>query len=223
MLFFGILSLLLAVTSAEVCYKATEAACLPNGANKSSDIRLPECNAVYGSIKDVQVNLQSFAMANLETSFKFLFMSSYVGTYEYNREGFKKLYRKHSDKLWDDAVDVMKYITNRGGSMNFEQPSQLSANVSQGSLDLSELPSLSRALDILKELADAAFRIHKKAQEHNSHDPAIAHYIDEQFLESHTERVRELAGYVTELKKLSSAQDYAVATFLFDEYLQKSL
>jgi len=45
----------------------------------------------------------------------------HFGNYETNREGFKGFYRKLSDKLWKDAIDLIKYITQRGGKMNFNQ------------------------------------------------------------------------------------------------------
>jgi Ferritin-like domain. len=36
-----------------------------------------------------------------------------------SREGFEKLFRKLSDSTWDDAIDLIKYITKRGGTMDF--------------------------------------------------------------------------------------------------------
>lgn len=48
-------------------------------------------------------------------------MSTYLGNYENQREGFKKLYRKYSDEMWENGIDLIKYITKRGGSMNFGQ------------------------------------------------------------------------------------------------------
>lgn len=69
----------------------------------------------------MQVDLQAFVNANIETSFEFLLMSAHFGNYEANREGFKAYYRKISDKAWEDAIDVIKFITKRGGRMNFNQ------------------------------------------------------------------------------------------------------
>lgn len=82
---------------------------------------IPNCNAKFGAIDSLQAELQAFANANIETSFEFLLMSTHFGNYEANREGFKGLYRKLSDKSWEDAIDLMKYIADRGGRMNFNQ------------------------------------------------------------------------------------------------------
>lgn len=90
-------------------------------------------------------------------------------------------------------------------------------------LELNELTSLAKALDTQKQLANGALRIHAQAQTHNKHDASVAHYIEEQFLESQTERVRDLAGYSSDLRNLLTERDPSVSVFLFDEYLQKSL
>lgn len=69
-------------------------------------------------------------MASIDKSYEFLLMSSHFGSFETNREGFKKLYRKLSDKTWENAIDVIKYIAQRGGSMNFMEPPRLNNPVS---------------------------------------------------------------------------------------------
>lgn len=79
------------------------------------------CNAQYGAIDTLLADLQSFVNANIETSFELLLMSAHFGNYEANRSGFKSLYRKLSDESWKDAIDLIKYITKRGGRMNLNQ------------------------------------------------------------------------------------------------------
>lgn len=92
---------------------------------------IPNCNAKYGAIEALQADLQSYANANIESSFEFLLMSSYFGNYEDQREGFKALYRKYSDKMWEDAIDIIKYIAKRGGRMNFNQLPRFKKQVTQ--------------------------------------------------------------------------------------------
>lgn len=82
---------------------------------------ISNCNAKYGAIDALQADLQAYANANIETSFEFLLMSTHFGNYEAHREGFKGLYRKLSDKSWEDAIDLMKYIAQRGGKMDLNQ------------------------------------------------------------------------------------------------------
>jgi len=91
-------------------------------------------------------------------------------------------------------------------------------------LELTELNSLAKALDSQKQLADEALRIHAQAQHHASkQDAAIAHYIEEHFMESLSERVSQLAGYSNDLKNMLEERDASVSVFLFDEYLSKIL
>lgn len=85
------------------------------------------------------------------------------------------------------------------------------------------MSSLSKALDTEKQLADEALRIHAQAQHHTKQDAAVAHYMEEHFAESLTERVRQLAGYTNDLKNLVGERDPSVSVFLFDEYLKKVL
>lgn len=104
---------------------------------------LTECNAKYGDIQLVEGELSRFANAHITSSFHYLLMvlsyfidsystinnvvingrcfsqSSYFGNYETNRQGFEKLYRKLSDSAWEKAMDIIKFITKRGGIMNF--------------------------------------------------------------------------------------------------------
>lgn len=83
--------------------------------------------------------------------------------------------------------------------------------------------SLAKALDTEKQLAREALRIHNQAQHHTSLDADIAHYIEEHFTESLSERVRDLAGYSNDFKNLLTDRDPSVSVFLFDEYLKKTL
>ncbi|XP_043512769.1 uncharacterized protein LOC122530141 isoform X2 [Frieseomelitta varia] len=220
MLFFGILSILLAVVFAkDTCYTDVGAAC--NSLPKPE--LMSNCNAKYGYTKKHLTDLQSYANANIGISFEFLLMSSYFGNYEDQREGFKKLYRKFSDEMWEDAINTIKYITKRGDIMNFNESPRFvkPTNV----LELNELNSLAKALDRQKQLANEALRIHSTFTQINKEDDAaLAHYIEEKFLEPQADRVRDLAGYTNDLKNLlRTGDDPSVAIFLFDEYLKKSL
>ncbi|KAL6262359.1 hypothetical protein P5V15_007448 [Pogonomyrmex californicus] len=221
MLFFGVLSALFLTAFAEYCYTDIESACSTNPKNGGL---VSNCNAKYGAIETLQPELQAFANANIETSFEFLLLSTHFGNYEANREGFKKLYRKLSDKSWEEAIELIKYITERGGKMDMNQLPRSKKLVKDSRiLELTELSSLAKALDSEKQLADEALRIHSQAQHHTKQDAAVAHYIEEHFMESLTERVRQLAGYSNDLKNMLEERDASLSVFLFDEYLKSAL
>ena len=97
---------------------------------------LKNCDAKYGSFEAMQPELQAYANAHIESSFEYLLMSTHFGNYEANREGFKGLYRKLSNDAWEKAIDIINFITKRGGRMNFNQLPHFKKSVSiiQGNL-----------------------------------------------------------------------------------------
>ena len=220
MLFFGILSIFLLTASAEYCYNDIESACSTNPKNGGL---ITNCHAQYGGTTDLQPDLQAYANANIETSFEFLLMSTHFGNYETNREGFKGLFRKLSDKSWEDSINLIKYITKRGGRMDLNQLSRFKKPAKDSKiLELTELNSLAKALDSEKALAVNALDLHSQTQHSTKYDVDIAHYLEDH-LESLSERVRDLAGHSNDLKNLLEDRDPSVSVFLFDEYLKKTL
>ncbi|KAG8037453.1 hypothetical protein G9C98_005663 [Cotesia typhae] len=224
MIKFGVLLglLLIGVCSGEFCYNDVEAACSPRPL--TGDGTMLSCNAKYGAIDQLMVDLQSYANANIETSFEYLLMSTHFGNYETNREGFKGLYRKMSDRAWENAIDIIKFITKRGGKMDFNQlPRFKRTGKEQRVVELSEISSLAKALDTEKQMADEAIRVHGQAQHHTKLDSSVAHYMEEQFMEPQAETVRTLAGHTNDLKRLLGDNDASLSIFMFDEYLKKTL
>ncbi|XP_017794614.1 PREDICTED: uncharacterized protein LOC108576181 [Habropoda laboriosa] len=171
MLFFGILSVLLAVASANYCYDDVGAVCGTVPPKDEKVKNLPNCSAKYGSIVAHLPILQSYANTNIAFSMDFLLMSSYFGNYEYQREGFQKLYRKYSDEMWEDAIDVIKYLAKRGGTMDFEQLPRIKG--SPKVLEMNELSSLAKALDSQKLLANEAMHIYTEAQLAHTQDKVV--------------------------------------------------
>ena len=223
MLFFGILSILLAVASAQNCYKEVESICRDSPTVTKFN---EKCNAKHGQIDKLEPRLQQYANYNHLSSFQYLLMSSHFGNYEAHREGFKALYRKLSDQSWEDTINVLKYLGKRGGKANFNQLPHNVDVMQNKKFDLDEIKSLSKALDMQKGLAAEASRIHSEALRHENHDyedAGIIHYLQEQFIEPQTDRIRDLAGYTNDLKGIIANRDASVGVFLFDEYLKKSL
>lgn len=148
-------------------------------------------------------------------------MSTHYGNYRKNREGFGKLFRGLSDSKWEEAIEIIEHVTQRGGEMEFHPPPKIEN--SPPAYELYEIQSVAKALDIEKQLALEAFKIHKEAsaRSEGKHDPEIASYIENEFVHDQSKTIRKLAGYVTDLNKMLSGQDGSLALYLFDEYLQK--
>ncbi|KAF7988065.1 hypothetical protein HCN44_007559 [Aphidius gifuensis] len=223
MLRFGFFfCVLLAIgANAEFCYNDVDKAC---SSMLTSGSQLASCNAKYGHFMDIEPELQSYANAHIETSFDYLLMSTHFGSYEANREGLKGYFRKLSDKAWKEGIEIIKFITKRGGTMNFNQPPRFKPTMAKKStLALNELNSLARALDTEKQLAEEAFRMYGQALQHSKLDPSVAHYLEEEFIEGQADTIRTLAGHTSDLTKLLRVKDNSLSVFLFDEYLQKTL
>ncbi|KAF7287527.1 hypothetical protein GWI33_005894 [Rhynchophorus ferrugineus] len=228
---FIVLSALFAIglCADEVCYKDTQRAC----SSTSSKLvpGTPNCNAKYGAIDFMQTELQQYANQLLYRSFDFLLMSTYFGNYLKNRPGFEKLYRTYSDNLWNDGIELIKYLDVRGGSMDFGNiPSVLGEAAGgaeakpapQPNWELNEYLSLSKALDLEKELAGEVFKIHLYADDHTPghYDAELTHHLEEVFVSKHRDIVRNLAGYTKDLGEMLDTADSSLAVYLFDELLQ---
>ncbi|KAJ4435679.1 hypothetical protein ANN_18295, partial [Periplaneta americana] len=189
-----------------------------------SGVDLKNCHAKYGAAHEVMFDLQSYVNAHIGRSFDYLLMSTHFGNYEKSREGFEKLFRKLSDTTWDDAIDLIKYITKRGGVMNFSARKAQEDEPEDKTLELYELGALAHGLDTQKKLAEEALFIHGEATRRREgyHDPEVSSYLEEHFMHRHAEVVRDLAGHTNDLKRLlSENKQTSLALFLFDEYLQK--
>ncbi|KAF7287531.1 hypothetical protein GWI33_005896 [Rhynchophorus ferrugineus] len=208
---------------ADECYKDVVAACNPTLSKQLAGIA--NCNAKYGGIQELQPDLQRFANHLFFRSFDFLLMATHYGNYIKNRPGFEKLFRGLSDSLWSDGIETIKYITTRGGQMNLNNIAKdlQDEELTSPSLELYEMQSIAKALDVEKKLALQAFDLHKSAsgKKHESHDPEIAHHLEEEFMEKHRDTIRELAGHSRDLSVLLSGPDASLALYLFDQHLQK--
>lgn len=156
-------------------------------------------------------------------------MSSYFGNYDKNRHGFQKLYRDLSDETWNNGIELIKLIGKRGGMHDF---SQRKVKLNSTFIELNELESLTKAVDIQKEFFDDANQIHevvthkdhriKNDVDKHVHDADIAHTMEEEFAEKQSEQIRKLVGYVHDLSKMMEGSEKALSVYLFDEYLQKA-
>lgn len=181
------------------------------------------CNASYGAIRGAERDLQVYANAHVTRSFEYLLMATHFGNYEKNREGFQKLFTGLSDNKWEKAIELIKYITKRGGKMDFANVKDEKVGADTANLELYELQSLSKALDIEKQLATEAHRIHGEVTRRNDkyHDPEISSYLEEEFVHEQADIIRKLSGYTTDLSKMLSGKDRSLSLYMFCDYLGK--
>ncbi|XP_017480770.1 PREDICTED: soma ferritin-like [Rhagoletis zephyria] len=181
------------------------------------------CHSLYAGIQNVESGIQSYINLNMHKSYQYLSMSTFYNSYQKNRPGFTKLYKEMSDRSFDDAIELIRHVTRRGGQVDFRAMSQHPNSVANSklSLDEDELHSLGTALDVEKILADGATRLHLEATHGRPHDPQTAHFVEEKFLGRQAESIRKLSGYVNDLSKIMNNRDPSLGVYLFDQYLEK--
>lgn len=198
----------------------------------SSDVN--QFTAQFSSINHIANDLQTFTNQQLDKSFDFLLLAFTFDKYDLDRPGFEKLYRKLSDKAWEDTEKLVKYQSRRGLTVQLDGvQSGVLGQLNEGKvggkttlLDSNELSSLKVALGYEKILADESHRIHKKiSHAHDkgaAYDPDVAHFLDEEVIEYQSGTIRKLTGYIHNLHSIieeSNTKDMGV--HMFDEYLDK--
>ncbi|XP_073963679.1 ferritin light chain-like isoform X1 [Choristoneura fumiferana] len=210
------------------CYQDVSIDC----SQASNSLVLARCNAIYGGYGhhgNLATEMQAYANLHLTRSYEYLLSASYFNNYQTNRGGFSKLFRKLSDDAWEKSIELIKHITTRGGVMDFSRRSTLDSVANKNyTVELHELEAMAKALDTQKEIAERAFHIHREATRNSQHlhDPEIAQYLEEEFIEDHAKTIRNLAGHTADLKKFiasNDGQDLSISLYLYDEYLQKTV
>lgn len=193
-------------------------------------VQLDSCTSVFSGFPHVQTDLNKYTKQMLDKSFDFLILSSVFDTYSLDRPGFEKLYRKISDKAWEDTIGLIKYQSKRGSSVTLEKNTKNTAAIRDITklLQSDEPSSLKLALDYEKIMANEAHRMHKEishATPHDSgkrYDPDVAHYLDEKLIEYQSGTIRKLSGYIKNLDDIMNHGDTKdLGVQMFDEYLDK--
>lgn len=202
---------------------------LVNGAVSGGGCTLSadSCTSLFSGFPHVQSDLNKYTKQMLDKSYDFLLLSSVFDTYTLDRPGFEKLYRKISNKAWDDTIQLIKYQSKRGASVTLMKGNENPAAVRDVAslVQSNETSSLKLAIDYEKLMATEAHHIHKKISHADSgkhYDPDVAHYLDEKLIEYQSGTIRKLSGYITNLNDiLNEADTKDLGVQLFDEYLDK--
>ncbi|XP_043483803.1 uncharacterized protein LOC122512163 [Leptopilina heterotoma] len=63
-------------------------------------------------------------------------------------------------------------------------------------------------------MAEEALRLYAQTKNHPKQDVAVAHYLEEEFMEPQADCIRKLAGHYNDDKNILQVRD----VFLFNEY-----
>lgn len=186
------------------------------------------------SNKELSDKLVAYAWDQIVASYDHLLLSVNFDTYTKDRPGFEKLYRGLSDSAWEKAIEVIKYVAQRGGKPDVNTiHTKYAASPKSIEASVVEVQSLEEALKIEKLLSTHAFKIHDEVQSHHKTekkelDAGLAHFVEEELIEGQAGTIRKLVGLHNDLKTILKGEDDCtndkntqLACFLFDEYLKK--
>lgn len=182
-----------------------------------------ECSSIYGGFKANENNLHNMVMYHLEDSFKFLLMASHFNRDDVNRVGLHKTLMGYSDQLWGNAVKMIKYISRRGGKFDNSKISSFTLKSVQPNDFDGEVEALAITLDVWKRQAlDVNLRIKQAMHKHNDthFDPSIFGFFQDDFVESYTQNIRDLAGHLNIMGKMAKDEKTKkMGLHLFDNSL----
>uniref|UniRef100_T1E2Y5 Ferritin n=1 Tax=Psorophora albipes TaxID=869069 RepID=T1E2Y5_9DIPT len=203
---------------------------LANGAvsGGSCSVEKGTCTSLFSGFSHVQSDLSKYTKQMLDKSFHFLLLSKVFDVHDMDRPGFEKLFRKTSDKAWDDTIELIKYQAQRGASESRGwEINGVIVHTAPALMQHNETSALKMALDYEKLMATEAHHMHKKishAENNKQHyDPDVAHFLDEKLIEYQSQTIRKLAGYITNLDNIvNEANTKELGVKLFDDYLDKA-
>jgi len=151
------------------------------------------CRQNYHEECEAGINKQ----INLELYASYVYMSM---AYHFDRDdvalaGFHKYFKKSSDEEREHAEKLMKFQNQRGGRIVLQ-------DVKKPECDQwgTGLEAIQTALDLEKHVNQALLDLHGVAEKHG--DSQMCDFIEGNFLTEQVEAIKELSGYVTNLKRV---------------------
>jgi ferritin heavy chain len=207
--------------------------CLTNSKDKDYNDYKCETSKIAGieADPDVAEKLTDYAWNQIVASYDHLLLSVTFDSFTKDRPGFEKLYRDLSDAAWKKSIELIKYVTKRGGKINkywdlskkssilsYIDPLQTNtafkgeAKFFETTIPVLELRSLGEAIEIEKALSKTAYAIHNEVQSHHKTqkkdlDAGVAHYLEEEFIEGQADTIRKLVGYYNDFKTITGGKD----------------
>ncbi|KAK4025938.1 hypothetical protein OUZ56_014970 [Daphnia magna] len=191
-----------------------------DGYESASQYDFSACTAVFSTFERHLPQVHNLINEHIAQSFVYSIMSSHFDTDAENRLGFAKYLDHLADTMWDDAIALVKYTGKRGSSVapildDENTGLRLSANLNDGIKPWTEIEALALIQDHHHNLASKIHHLHG-----NTRDASFSHFLENQFTSQHVERIRELAGHMTNLVPMyqeTSGSDLAL--YLFDQSL----
>ena len=147
-----------------------------------------------------QINLE------LHASYTYQSMGFHFERDDVALPGFAKFFKKSSMEEREHAEKMMTYQNKRGGRIVLQDIAKPIRD-SWGT----GLEAMQTALELEKNVNQALLDLHKVASGNN--DPQMTDFLEQHFLEEQVDSIKELASYVTSLKRVGPG----VGEYMFDK------
>jgi ferritin heavy chain len=166
------------------------------------------CRQNYPEDSEALVNKQ----INMELYASYVYMSM---AYFFDRDdlafpGMFKFFKKSSDEEREHAEKLMKYQNSRGGRIVL-QPVAKPTNDEW----TSPLVAMQAALELEKTVNQTLLQLHTSASQNG--DVHLCDFLETEFLDEQVKSIKELADYVTQLKRVGSG----LGEYIFDKELSE--
>ncbi|XP_066275678.1 soma ferritin-like [Branchiostoma lanceolatum] len=148
-----------------------------------------------------QINLEMAA------SYTYRSMASYFNRDDIALKGVAEFFRHGAEEEMEHARILEEYQNKRGGRAVYE-------NLKKPEKDTwgSALEAMQAALTLEKSVNQKLLNLHKTAGQHN--DPQLQDFLDGNFLQEQVESIKEIADYITNLKRVGSG----LGEYMFDSH-----
>jgi len=147
-----------------------------------------------------QINLELYA------SYTYMSMAYHFDRDDVALAGFHKFFIKQSAEEKEHAQKLMKFQNQRGGRIVLQDIKAPERSEWGCGLD-----AVTAALDLEKHVNQSLLDLHVVASKHG--DAQMADFIETEFLTEQVEAIKELAGFVTNLKRVGAG----LGEYMFDK------
>ncbi|XP_072172118.1 soma ferritin-like [Diadema setosum] len=147
-----------------------------------------------------QINLELYA------SYTYLSMAYHFDRDDVDLKGFHKYFKKASDEEREHAEKLMKFQNQRGGRIMLKD-----IKAPECTEWGSGLEAITAALELEKRVNQSLLELHGVASKHG--DAQMADFIETHYLTEQVEAIKELAGYITNLKRVGPG----LGEYMFDK------
>lgn len=159
----------------------------------------PECEAAVNS----QISLELYA------SYVYRSMAFYFDRDDVALKNFAQFFLRQSREETEHAEKLMQLQNQRGGRIHL-------CDIKKPDRDdwESGLKAMECALHLEKCVNQSLLDLHQLATDKN--DAHLCHFLESQYLHEQVKSIKELGGYVTNLRKMGAPEN-GMAVYLFDK------